>query len=109
MSWPEQVIDGLDSFEELSCSGSESISVTKTVTFLTTTSSCTPSLADAQAGQVKFITMVSDGGDATISVSNFLNGSTVTLASVGDWVALKFNGSQWELLDYSHELSAVVA
>ena len=55
-------------------------------------------LADGAQGQIKIITLISDGGDSVITPSNFANGSTITFADVNDTVTLIFTNSNWVAL-----------
>lgn len=55
-------------------------------------------LADGAQGQIKIITLISDGGDSVITPSNFANGSTITFADVNDTVTLIFTNSNWVVL-----------
>jgi hypothetical protein len=55
-------------------------------------------LADGTNGQIKIITMIADGGDSVVTVTNFANGSTITFADVGDTVTLLFTNSNWVVL-----------
>lgn len=79
-------------------SGPGAINVTTTTTKWTTTGADAGSLADGVEGQLKTIVMVVDGGDGTLTPSNFGNGSTITFNDAGDAVVLQFLGSDWWLL-----------
>lgn len=76
-------------------SGAGAINVTSGVTYWTTTGADAGTLADGVVGQTKKIIMVVDGGDGTLTPSNFGNGSTITFADAGDAVELSFDGTNW--------------
>jgi hypothetical protein len=63
-------------------------------------------LADGVVGQVKKIILVSDGGDGTLTPTNFGNGTTITFADAGDAVELSFDGTNWWIVG-SHGSPAV--
>jgi hypothetical protein len=76
-------------------SGAGAVDVSSVVTFWTTTSADAGTLADGTVGQIKKIVMVADGGDGTLTPTNFGNGATITFADVGDAVELSFDGTNW--------------
>ena len=85
--------------QNLSGSGStEVINLTDTVTCLTTTGAQNFSLADGTEGQIKIITLKSDGGDATVTPATFVNGSTITFDSVNDTMTLLYQSTGWIVL-----------
>lgn len=75
--------------------GAGAISTTTLATELTTTGINALTLADGTAGQVKIIVMIADGGDGTLTPTNFGNGTTITFNDVGDAVCLVFVGTDW--------------
>ncbi len=87
-------------------SGAGAINVTSGVTYWTTTGADAGTLADGVVGQTKKIIMVVDGGDGTLTPTNFGNGSTITFADVGDAVELSFDGTNWWIVG-SHGSPAV--
>lgn len=78
-----------------SLSGAGAVNLTSMTTFWTTTAADAGTLADGVAGQIKRIIMVADGGDGTLTPTNFGNGTTITFADVGDAVDLQFDGTNW--------------
>lgn len=76
-------------------SGPGAINVTTYATTITTTGADAFTLADGTAGQRKLITMIVDGGDATITPTNLLGYTTITMGDVGDAVELVFVGTKW--------------
>ena len=90
-------------------SGAGAADVTNLVTELTTgAGAAAVTLANGTTvGQMKIITMVVDGGDATLTPTTFANGSTMTFADVNDTVMLVWaNTIGWVLVSNS---GAVVA
>jgi len=74
--------------------------VTSFKTNLTTTGAAAVTLADGtHVGQLKLIQMIVDAGDATVTPSNLSGGTTITYADVGDAALLKWDGSNWIVLD----------
>jgi hypothetical protein len=85
--------------QNLTGSGStEVINLTDTVTCLTTTGAQNFSLANGTEGQIKIITLKSDGGDATVTPATFVNGSTITFDSVNDTITLLYQSTGWIVL-----------
>ena len=97
MSYYSDVVNSMHSVETLT--GAGAVSVVTSATLLVTTSTDALTLAVAQAGQLKFICMQTDGGTGTLTpTAGTLSGyTTIAFADVGDWVILKFNGLQWEV------------
>ena len=57
------------------------------------------SLANStQAGQIKIVTHVVDGGDVRVSPATLDGGSYATLDAVGDTVVLIWNDSAWQII-----------
>ena len=57
------------------------------------------SLADGVNGQIKTISMVTDGGDATLTPATLAGGSTIVFNDVGDSVVLIYNTTGgWSVL-----------
>ncbi len=85
--------------QTLTGSGStEVISLTETVTLLITTGAQNFSLADGVEGQIKIISMKTNGGDATVTPANFVNGTTITFNNVEDTVVLLYQSTGWVAL-----------
>ena len=74
-----------------SLSGAGAVDVTNTVTEITSTAADALTLADGTVGQIKVITMIVDGGDATLTPTTFAGGSTITFNDAGDSVILVYN------------------
>jgi len=89
----------LDGTPQAITNTTDSVNVTTSVTHIDTTSGAhAGTLADGTNGQIKIITMITDGGDSVITPSNFANGTTVTLDDAGDSVTLLFTNSNWVVL-----------
>jgi len=63
-------------------------------------------LADGTQGQIKFITMTVDAGDATVTPANPLGFSTIKFTAIGQTAMLVFLASKWRLI---HAYGATVA
>ena len=86
--------------QRLTGSGStEVVNLTDTVTLLITTGSSQQfSLADGVEGQIKIISMVTDGGTGVVTPANFVNGTNITFDDVQDTVTLLYQSTGWVLL-----------
>ena len=86
--------------QTLTGSGStEVVNLTDTVTLLVTTgSSQNFSLADGVEGQIKIISMKTDGGSGIVTPANFLNGTRITFDDVEDTVTLLYQTTGWVAL-----------
>jgi hypothetical protein len=48
-----------------------------------------------QAGQLKFVTMVVDGGSSVLTPTTKTNFTTLTLTAAYDWGLMQWSGSAW--------------
>ena len=71
------------------------VTLTESTTFLVTTGAAAITLADGVENQEKFIVMKTDGGAATLTPTNFSNGTTVVFDDVGDSAHLIFIDGSW--------------
>lgn len=78
--------------------GAGAVSVDTLWTDLVTTGANALTLANGEDGQLKIITMNTDGGDGTLTPTSFHNGTTITFNDVGDAVVLLFYKSKWGIL-----------
>ena len=76
-------------------SGPGVINVTTLHTEITTTGADAFTLADGVAGQIKIISMIVDGGDATITPTTFATGTTITMDDVNDNITLLYTTNGW--------------
>lgn len=81
-----------------SITGPGAISPESAVTAITTTGADAFTLADTEGGTVIYVYLDTDGGDATITPTNLLGYSTITLNDEGDAVQLFFSGDDWVVL-----------
>lgn len=75
--------------------GPGAVNVTTGLTKLTTTGADALTLADGADGQMKAIIMIVDGGDGTLTPTNFGNGTTITFNDAGDSCLLMFTNAKW--------------
>jgi len=78
--------------------GAGAIDVVSAITEVVSTGAQAGTFADGVEGQIKFIVFKTDGGDFTITPTNFNSGSTITLDTAGDAVLLLFTNSAWYLI-----------
>lgn len=71
--------------------GAGAISLTTLATKLVTTAADALTLANGTAGQIKIITMITDGGDGTLTPTTKTGFTTITFADVGDSVTLMYH------------------
>jgi len=89
----------INGVQTLTGSGStEVISLTETVTQLITTGTQNFSLANGTEGQIKIITLKTDGGNATVTPASFLNGTSITFDDVSDTMTLLYQSTGWIVL-----------
>ena len=79
-------------------SGPGAISLTETATLLTTTGANAYTLADGTEGQIKVISMKVDGGNATVTPNNFVNGTQIVFNDVEDTITLLYQSTGWVVL-----------
>ena len=83
----------------------EAVNVTSSISHLNTTAGAhAGALADGTNGQIKIITMITDGGDSVVTPTNANGFSTVTFADVGDTATLIFTGNKWNIIS-SHSVT----
>jgi len=76
-------------------SGPGVINLTTLHTEITTTGADAYTLANGALGQMKIISMVVDGGDATITPTTLANGTTITFDAVHDSVTMIYGTNGW--------------
>lgn len=82
--------------QALSAAGA--VNLTTLVTTIASGGAIALTLADGAAGQVKVISMITDGGDATLTPTNLQGGTTIVFGDVGDTVTLVFVGTKWAVI-----------
>ena len=85
------------------------VTVTESATFLVTTTNSAITLADGVENQEKLIVMKTESGVATLTPSNFANGTTVIFDDVGDSAHLAFLNSAWHFMGGSATVIGGVA
>ena len=78
-----------------SLSGPGAVPITSAIVELTTTGADALTLADGAEGQHIFIVMIVDGGDGTLTPTNFGSGTTITFDDAGDTAQLLFTNGSW--------------
>lgn len=82
---------------------SEAVSASSSITHIDTTTAGgahAGALADGTNGQIKILTMISDGGDSVVTPTNASGFTTVTFNDVGDTATLLFTNSKWHLISH---------
>ena len=75
------------------------VNLTTPVTTLASTGAYAVTLAAGGVGQIKIITMITDGGDVTLTPAAFAgSNTTITFNDVGDTVMLMYVNSAWVVL-----------
>ena len=75
------------------------VNLTTPVTTLASTGAYAATLAAGSVGQIKIITMITDGGDVTLTPAAFAgSNTTITFNDVGDTVMLMYVNSAWVVL-----------
>ena len=83
-----------------SLSGAGAVDVVSAITEIVTTGANALTFADGVEGQIKFLVMKTDGGDGTLTPTNFASGSTITFNDVGDTAFLLFTNGNWQLISH---------
>ena len=79
-------------------SGPGAINLTTLYTELTTTGADAFSLANGAAGQIKIITLLVEGGTATITPTTFSNGTSITMDAANDSVTMIYGTNGWQVI-----------
>lgn len=89
----------LDDTVHLCDTTTEAIDVTTSITHVNTTAGAhAGAMANGTNGQIKIITMITDGGDSVITPAALTGYSTITLNDVGDTVVCLFTNSSWVVI-----------
>ena len=78
--------------------GACAVDVVSAITEIVTTGAQALTLADGVEGQIKFLIMKTDGGDGTLTPTNFGSGSTLTFNTAGDAAICLFTNGAWYLM-----------
>jgi|TARA_R110000803_G_scaffold23698_1_gene57847 hypothetical protein len=91
----------LDDTVHLCDTTSEAISVASSITHINTTAGAhAGAMANGTNGQIKIITMITDGGDSVVTPAALAGYTTITFNDVGDSATLVFTNSMWVLLSH---------
>ena len=86
------------------------VDVTSYFTNITTTGARALTLADGTVvGQRKLLLMSTDDGDATLTPTNFSNGTNLVFSAVGDMAELIWDGSNWALISSFNTVAGTAA
>jgi hypothetical protein len=79
------------------CDGrTEVISVAESITHINTTAGThAGSMANGTNGQIKILTMITDGGNSVVTPAALTGATTITFQDVGDTVTCLFTNSSW--------------
>lgn len=80
--------------------GAGAVNLTTDTTLWVTTGANAGTLPAGSAGQTKTITMITDGGDGTLSPTNPIGYTTITFTAIGQSVTLKYLNSKWVIVGY---------
>jgi hypothetical protein len=102
--------DGILSAVQQALSGAGAINVTSYYTAWTTTGVNAGTLADGTfVGQKKKIQLIVDGGDGTLTPVNLAGGTTITFADAGDFVVLRWDGTEWVVIERGNDADGATA
>jgi predicted RecA/RadA family phage recombinase len=91
-------------------SGAGAITITEYYTAWTTTGADAGTLADGvQAGVLKKIQLIVDGGDGTLTPVTLTGGTTITFADAGDYAILQWDGSSWIPIELGNDADGATA
>ena len=76
--------------------GGGALSLTTAVSLITSTGTEAYTLADGTLeGQIKIISMKVDGGNATVTPDNYINGTSILFNNVNDTITLLYQSTGW--------------
>jgi hypothetical protein len=75
--------------------GGGALSLTTGVSLIETTEAEAYTLADGVEGQIKIISMKVDGGNATVTPDNYINGTSILFNNVNDTITLLYQSTGW--------------
>jgi len=71
------------------------VDATSAVTTMATGGASAYGMANGTVGQIKILTMITDGGDAVVTPTLMANGTTLTFADAGDSATLMWVATGW--------------
>ena len=79
----------------------EAISVASSITHINTTAGAhAGSMANGTNGQIKIITMITDGGNSVVTPAALAGYTTITFNDIGDSATSVFTNSNWVVLSH---------
>ena len=75
--------------------GGGALSLTTAVSLITTTGTEAYTLADGIEGQIKIISMKVNGGNATVTPDDYVNGTSILFNNVNDTITLLYQSTGW--------------
>ena len=75
--------------------GGGALSLTTAVSLITTTGTEAYTLADGVEGQIKIISMKVDGGAATVTPDNYINGTSILFNDTNETITLLYQTTGW--------------
>jgi len=78
--------------------GAGAVDLSSAITHIDTDAADALTLADGKEGQMKYLVMIDDGGDGTLTPDNLGNGTTITFDDVGDCCMLLFTNGAWHMI-----------
>jgi len=75
--------------------GGGALSLTTAVSLITTTGTESYTLADGIEGQIKIISMKVNGGNATVTPDDYVNGTSILFNNVNDTITLLYQSTGW--------------
>ena len=76
--------------------GGGALSLTTAISLISTTGAEAYTLADGTLeGQIKIISMKVDGGNATVTPDNYINGTSILFNNVNDTIVLMYQTTGW--------------
>tara|TARA_R110000737_G_scaffold601_4_gene2008 strand:- start:2700 stop:3146 length:447 start_codon:yes stop_codon:yes gene_type:complete len=79
----------------------EAISVASSITHINSTAGAhAGAMANGTNGQIKIITMITDGGNSVVTPAALAGYTTITFNDIGDSATLVFTNSNWVVLSH---------
>ena len=75
--------------------GGGALSTTTGISLISTTGTEAYTLADGIEGQIKVISMKVNGGNATVTPDNYVNGTSILFNNVNDTIVLMWQSTGW--------------
>lgn len=92
------IITGVLKLTKDTRTGAGAIAITTPLTEIVSTAADALTMIAPVGGEVKIITMKTDGGDATLTPVNLIGGTTITFSAVGQSAILVGVGTNWHIV-----------